>query len=169
MCSFLILKQSIFVLLCAPRARRIVALPALAAFYCMWVIAMVLRPVIILCLACLLWNAPYTIVKARMLWESVLYMVVCKDKSYDLPDDPANHMAQFKQAPERKTVVFIRHGESCWNDTFNAGGERQAAGGSSFSFVIIIFIAVLIIAVLNLANHQSVRNSTLSLASFPAS
>jgi hypothetical protein len=28
---------------------------------------------------------------------------------------------------DKKTVVFLRHGESTWNDTFNKGDRKQVA------------------------------------------
>ena len=35
------------------------------------------------------------------------------------------HMSAGKPV-ERKTIYFIRHGESTWNDTFNKGQHRSA-------------------------------------------
>ena len=54
---------------------RIMAVPAIFAFYCAWVVAMLLRPFFVFVLACLLWNAPFTMLKMRMVADTFLYMV----------------------------------------------------------------------------------------------
>ena len=51
------------------------AVPAIFAFYCAWVVAMLLRPFFVFVLACLLWNAPFTMLKMRMVADTFLYMV----------------------------------------------------------------------------------------------
>lgn len=53
----------------------------------------------------------------------------CWDKSWKKPQDPGAifgpHLIQGLPV-ERKTVYFVRHGESTWNDTFNKGSHRSA-------------------------------------------
>eukprot|EP00520_Triparma_pacifica_P015578 CAMPEP_0118652490 /NCGR_PEP_ID=MMETSP0785-20121206/11346_1 /TAXON_ID=91992 /ORGANISM="Bolidomonas pacifica, Strain CCMP 1866" /LENGTH=347 /DNA_ID=CAMNT_0006545011 /DNA_START=43 /DNA_END=1082 /DNA_ORIENTATION=- len=100
------------------------ALPAVFAFYIAWVIAMLLRPMFVFVLACLLWNAPFTILKMRMVADTFLYMFLCKDKKYKKPSDRGKFLDSMKKS-EKKTIVFVRHGESCWNDTFNAGERKK--------------------------------------------
>jgi len=63
--------------------------------------------------------------KAKMTAQGLLYMFFCKDKKWPKHPDPASFADAFrKPGVKRKTVVFFRHGESTWNDTFNKG-ERQ--------------------------------------------
>jgi hypothetical protein len=101
------------------------ALPLFFAFYIAWVIAMLLRPFVVVAIGCCLWNAPVAMLKAKMTAQGFLYMFFCKDKKWPKPIDPATHEAAFNgPSVERRTVVFFRHGESTWNDTFNKG-ERQ--------------------------------------------
>lgn len=85
---------------------------------------MLLRPLFVFILACLLWNAPFTVLKLRMVADTFMYMFLCADKKFKKPSDRGAFESQFSKA-ERKTVVFVRHGESCWNDTFNAGERKK--------------------------------------------
>lgn len=95
-----------------------------------WVKNDLIRPVLILVCAMLLFNLPTVVYKARMAIRGVLYFVLCWDKSYKLPQDPGAifgpHLSQGLPV-ERKTVYFVRHGESTWNDTFNKGSHRSLA------------------------------------------
>jgi hypothetical protein len=89
-----------------------------------------LRPVLILICGMLLFNLPTLIYKIRMLIWSVIYFLFCWDKSWKKPVDPGSifgpHLSQGFPV-ERKTIYFIRHGESTWNDTFNKGSHRSPA------------------------------------------
>ena len=53
-------------------------------------------------------------------------MFFCKDKKWKKLPDPSLSASMFADPSkvQRKTIFFVRHGESCWNDTFNAG-ERK--------------------------------------------
>ncbi|GMH54407.1 hypothetical protein TrRE_jg3086 [Triparma retinervis] len=102
----------------------IMAMPAIFAFYCAWVVAMLLRPFFVFVLACLLWNAPFTLLKLRMVADTFLYMFLCKDKKYKKPSDRGAFLSSLPSS-SKKTIVFVRHGESCWNDTFNAGERKK--------------------------------------------
>jgi hypothetical protein len=59
-----------------------------------------------------------------------LYFVACWDKSWKKQQDPGSifgpHLSQGLPV-ERKTIYFVRHGESTWNDTFNKGKHRSVA------------------------------------------
>jgi len=95
-----------------------------------WAQEDVLRPLIILVAGMLLFNLPTLIYKIKMLIETVLYFVLCWDKSWKKPQDPGAifgpHLSQGLPV-DRKTVYFVRHGESTWNDTFNKGHHRSRA------------------------------------------
>ncbi|GMH81180.1 hypothetical protein TrST_g11764 [Triparma strigata] len=100
----------------------IMAVPALISFYVLWVISMLLRPVFVISVGLLLWNFPSTVLKFKQVVNTAAYMFLTNDKKYKKLPDP--NMDDFKVKHERKTIIFVRHGESCWNDTFNAG-ERS--------------------------------------------
>jgi hypothetical protein len=95
-----------------------------------WAKEDLLRPVVILVSAMLLFNLPTLLYKVRMVIRGIVYFVLCWDKSWKKPQDPGAifgpHLSQGLPV-ERKTVYFVRHGESTWNDTFNKGKHRSAA------------------------------------------
>lgn len=89
-----------------------------------------LRSVLILLCGMLLFNLPTVIYKIRLLVSVLLYFFMCWDKSWKKPADPGSvfgpHLSQGLPL-ERKTIYFVRHGESTWNDTFNKGSHRSMA------------------------------------------
>jgi hypothetical protein len=93
-----------------------------------WIQDDLVRPVVIVVCAMLLYNLPTVIYKVRMFFRGILYLVMCWDKSWKLPQDPGSifgpHLSQGLPV-QRKTVYFVRHGESTWNDTFNKGSHRS--------------------------------------------
>lgn len=87
------------------------------------------RPVLILVCGMLLFNLPTLIYKIGLFVRGVMYLVMCNDKSWKKPRDPKLIVGPIldKGDPvERKTIYFVRHGESTWNDTFNKGSHRSA-------------------------------------------
>eukprot|EP00586_Coscinodiscus_wailesii_P010250 CAMPEP_0172495844 /NCGR_PEP_ID=MMETSP1066-20121228/78850_1 /TAXON_ID=671091 /ORGANISM="Coscinodiscus wailesii, Strain CCMP2513" /LENGTH=332 /DNA_ID=CAMNT_0013267813 /DNA_START=270 /DNA_END=1268 /DNA_ORIENTATION=- len=71
----------------------------------------------------------------------VVYFVLCNDKSWAKPNDPWPFIQPLLNAGadgdskakggagtviEKKTIIFVRHGESTWNETFNKGSHRSA-------------------------------------------
>jgi hypothetical protein len=92
------------------------------------------RPMIIILIGILFWNIQVALYKLKLVAEAVLYLLFCNDKSWKKDPDPATFFdpilkgdnAQQKEAVMRKTVIFIRHGESTWNETFNKGSHRSA-------------------------------------------
>jgi hypothetical protein len=95
-----------------------------------WAKEDLLRPGLILVCGMLLFNLPTLLYKIRMFIRGILYFVLCWDKSWKKPQDPGAifgpHLSQGLPV-ERKTVYFVRHGESTWNDTFNKGHHRSTA------------------------------------------
>lgn len=62
-----------------------------------------------------------------------MYLLFCHDKKWKAPPDPEPLVAPLLKggdgdgaAVQRKTIYFIRHGESTWNDTFNKGKHRSS-------------------------------------------
>jgi broad specificity phosphatase PhoE len=95
-----------------------ISLPPLGAY---------LRPALILVCGMLLFNLPTLIYKSQMFLRSIAYLIFCNDKSWKKPSDPNTVVGPLlKEAPtiERKTIYFVRHGESTWNDTFHKGSRR---------------------------------------------
>lgn len=87
------------------------------------------RPVLILVCAMLLFNLPTLIFKIGLFIRGVIYLVMCNDKSWKKPRDSKLVVGPILDAGgpvERKTIYFVRHGESTWNDTFNKGSHRSA-------------------------------------------
>mmetsp|Transcript_29661 Transcript_29661/g.36101 ORF Transcript_29661/g.36101 Transcript_29661/m.36101 type:complete len:298 (-) Transcript_29661:1401-2294(-) len=68
--------------------------------------------------------------KLKLSAQGIAYLLFCNDKAWKKPADPAQTFEPFLQATssqkiEKKTFVFVRHGESTWNDTFNKGPHRS--------------------------------------------
>lgn len=88
------------------------------------------RPLVILVCGMLLFNLPTVLYKVRMFINGCMYFVLCWDKSWKKPADPGSifgpHLSQGLPI-ERKTVYFVRHAESTWNETFNKGSHRSMA------------------------------------------
>eukprot|EP00538_Stauroneis_constricta_P011492 CAMPEP_0119557350 /NCGR_PEP_ID=MMETSP1352-20130426/9043_1 /TAXON_ID=265584 /ORGANISM="Stauroneis constricta, Strain CCMP1120" /LENGTH=367 /DNA_ID=CAMNT_0007604445 /DNA_START=140 /DNA_END=1246 /DNA_ORIENTATION=- len=90
---------------------------------------MFVRPSLILVCGMLLFNLPTLIYKTRLYLRGVLYLLFCNDKKWKQVSDSAAVFRKLRQLEgniERKTVYFVRHGESTWNDTFNKGSHRSA-------------------------------------------
>jgi hypothetical protein len=89
-----------------------------------------LRSILILVCGMLLFNLPTVIYKIRLLIITVIYFFMCWDKSWKKPADPGSFFGPHinEGLPvERKTIYFVRHGESTWNETFNKGSHRSMA------------------------------------------
>ena len=70
--------------------------------------------------------------KLRLTIDTFRYLILSKDKKWKKPqDDPASFFPkdgdQQIVVVQKKTVMFLRHGESTWNDTFNKGDRTTAA------------------------------------------
>lgn len=109
------------------------AAPYQLLFVVVWVVASLVRPVLLMTGVCLLVNPAAAWRKIQLFASTVIYLVLCNDKKWKAPaadpasffdtkkDDDANNSMKIT----RKTVIFVRHGESTWNDTFNKG-DRSA-------------------------------------------
>ncbi len=76
--------------------------------------------------------------KLRLVYVTILYLLLCKDKKWKVPkeNDPASFFPKElgggsssnsgnDNRYREKTILIIRHGESTWNDTFNAGDRNK--------------------------------------------
>lgn len=92
----------------------------------------VIRPLLLLVVALLIYHLPIFVHKVRLTIQGVLYLLFCNDKSWKKADDPLKFFsplvtagAEGKSKIEKKTIIFVRHGESTWNETFNKGSHRS--------------------------------------------
>lgn len=93
-----------------------------------WALSQFLRPALMLICGMLLFNLPTFLYKIRLVITAIIYLLLCNDKNWRKPTDPDAFFGPQLSAGksvERKTVYFVRHGESTWNDTFNKGKHRS--------------------------------------------
>lgn len=60
--------------------------------------------------------------KLTLFVNTFRYLAFCKDKKWKEPEAP-----KYKKIikVETKTIIFVRHGESTWNETFNKGDRSK--------------------------------------------
>jgi len=92
------------------------------------IISTLTRPLLLVVLALLFYNISSVIYKTKLTFKGISYLLFCNDKSWKKPQDPkiVLESAMKEGNVEKKTIVFIRHGESTWNETFNKGSHRSA-------------------------------------------
>ena len=133
---------------------NLLSIPAFLFFHIIWLISSLRRPLILVSALCILSNPPAAIRKAKLFYISILYLALCKDKKWKVPKDkdPAsfftkelggslsttssNNNIKYRE----KTIILIRHGESTWNDTFNAGDRNKV-------LFVLLFIPNLVYAI----------------------
>mmetsp|Transcript_17159 Transcript_17159/g.24145 ORF Transcript_17159/g.24145 Transcript_17159/m.24145 type:complete len:401 (-) Transcript_17159:24-1226(-) len=110
----------------------LLSLPSQVFFFAIWVITSLVRPVSQVCLVLLILNPFAAMRKIQLFITTAQYLVMCNDKKWKAPhEDPASFFETSpKDKTEKKTIIFVRHGESTWNDTFNKGDR------STMSFVL---------------------------------
>mmetsp|Transcript_16013 Transcript_16013/g.36927 ORF Transcript_16013/g.36927 Transcript_16013/m.36927 type:complete len:402 (-) Transcript_16013:809-2014(-) len=111
---------------------QIAGLPFLALSYGLWLAANITRPLIVATLLCALTNPKAAHAKLKLIVNTFRYLVLSKDKKWKKPkDDPASFFSKDNNGEYivlgKKTVVFLRHGESTWNDTFNKGDRKMSS------------------------------------------
>jgi len=117
---------------------NLLSIPAFLFFQGTWLIHSLRRPLILVSALCILSNPRAAIRKLKLFYLTFLYLAFCKDKKWKIPKDTSfffpkelggtsttssssGSTAKYKE----KTVILIRHGESTWNDTFNAGDRSK--------------------------------------------
>jgi len=81
--------------------------------------------VIFVFIALCLYNYETFIYKTKLTLQGIVYLLFCNDKGYKKGKIAEDLFKSDKV--EKKTVIFVRHGESTWNDTFNKGSHRSTA------------------------------------------
>jgi len=56
--------------------------------------------------------------KVKLFVYGIFYIILSKDTKFQLPTDPGKSRAT---ATRTKRILFVRHGESVWNECFNRG------------------------------------------------
>ena len=84
-----------------------------------------LRP-FLLAVACFLaFNFSTVVHKSKLTLQGIAYLIFCNDKKWAKTADPVTFFGKDNQKIEKKTIIFVRHGESTLNDTFNKGPHRS--------------------------------------------
>ena len=102
---------------------QLLSLPYIALFFLSWVVSSIAGPIKHISLLFLIAQPNKTIYKLKLFCLTFLYLLCCNDKKWKAPkEDPASYFpadASVASASkiQKKTIVFVRHGESTWNDT----------------------------------------------------
>lgn len=104
----------------------VVSFPLMLFWYAVWLISSISRPLMVATILCMAANPKAAQAKVKLIIATFQYMFLCKDKKWKKSDvDPASYFKD-EGGVEKKTIIFIRHGESTWNDTFNKGDRKLA-------------------------------------------
>ena len=93
------------------------------------IVASITRPLCVATLLCMVANPKAAQAKLLLIIDTFSYLIYSKDKKWKKSqDDPASYFPKDGDKDlvivDKKTVVFLRHGESTWNDTFNKGDRK---------------------------------------------
>jgi hypothetical protein len=100
----------------------ILVLPYMVVFFSMWLISSLTRPVSYATFLLLVLNPFAAKRKLALFLATARYMALCNDKTWKEPRAPKFSVVH---KTETKTVIFLRHGESTWNETFNKGDRSK--------------------------------------------
>ena len=105
----------------------LLSLPFMLLFFAIWLIASLIRPLFLACIVNALTKPLATVRKLHLFKITVEYLLFCNDKKFQAPkEDPLSFFKDFDpKKGDTKTIIFVRHGESTWNDTFNRGDRSQ--------------------------------------------
>ena len=103
------------------------ALPYVFAFFLIWIIASLFRPFLVLSTLAFFSQPAAAIRKVQLFIDTVKYLALCSEKKWKKTPDPSiifEKHGKNAELVEQKTIIFLRHGESNWNDTFNKGDRK---------------------------------------------
>ena len=85
------------------------------------------RVLVFVFVALCIYNYETFIYKTKLTLQGVMYLLLCNDKGYKKSKIAQDVFLPSldKAVVEKKTIIFVRHGESTWNDTFNKGSHRS--------------------------------------------
>ena len=98
-------------------------------WYLVWFASSIFRPMLLATIICMATNPTAALAKIKLIVLTFEFLAFSKDKKWKKPaEDPASFFNEGdKDKVESKTVIFLRHGESTWNDTFNKGDRKLGA------------------------------------------
>lgn len=105
---------------------QIMGLPNMIFWYTAWLVASLARPLTLATIVCMLAAPKAAQAKLKLVVATFLFLFLSKDKKWKKsPDDPASFFeGKSDDEIQKKTIVFLRHGESTWNDIFNKGDRK---------------------------------------------
>ena len=105
----------------------VMSLPYMLLWYVVWLVASLTRPLFFATFVSMLTNPKAAQEKIKLIITTFRFMFLSKDKKWKKsPEDPASFFKD-EEGVEKKTIIFVRHGESTWNDTFNKGDRKLGA------------------------------------------
>jgi hypothetical protein len=93
----------------------IASLPYMLLWYVAWFTTSISRPLLLATVICMATNPKAAQAKVKLIITTFQFLFLCKDKKWKNPEeDPATFFkgAEDDDKIERKTVIFLRHGES---------------------------------------------------------
>ena len=81
-------------------------------WYVVWFTSSIARPLILATVVCMATNPTAAKAKLKLIVATFQYLLLCKDKKWKKSkEDPASFFKASDNV-EKKTVIFLRHGES---------------------------------------------------------
>ena len=99
----------------------------MAFFLVVWIVASIARPLLIVSLLLVASKPSAAIRKVELLGTTLLFLIASRDKTWKKPPKDPDSFFTKDSTIQRKTIVFLRHGESTWNDTFNKGDRSKVS------------------------------------------
>ena len=131
-----------------------IALLYMLLFYLAWIASSLALPVSLTALLFLAHHPLKTLHKLRLCGMTILYLLCCNGKTWKNPKDcPSSYFVNASpDKVEHRLIVFVRHGESTWNETFNKG-DRSRLSFAVF-FIPNLIYALLVEFYLFVAGHS---------------
>jgi len=76
-------------------------------------------PAGVLFAACIVRGITASVFKTKLMAASAGYFFFGRDFAWKVPMDPEDSYMSSREEEEERTIIFIRHGESMWNEIFN--------------------------------------------------
>ena len=110
----------------------IITFPYVLVWFIVWLVASLARPLFLATVVCMIRKPEAAMAKIKLMVTTLQFLLLSKDKKWKKTgDDPASFFKKDggddnDDGVEKKTIIFVRHGESTWNDTFNKGDRKMA-------------------------------------------
>ncbi|CAB9509243.1 expressed unknown protein [Seminavis robusta] len=100
----------------------VLVLPYMVVFFTFWLATSLQRPMMYATIFCLAINPMAAQRKLTLFVNTARYLLFSKDKKWKEPEVPKYTTVH---KVETKTIIFVRHGQSTWNETFNRGEKTK--------------------------------------------